>query len=154
MNFSSLSAADRRTLILGAVVVITAVLSFMDPTGSWGAVMVLAIIGGLLAIYVALQPQLAPTMKLPATKGLLLLIAGGAAALGFVVAGLTWFSYVLQFTRLFSIIFDVGLVASIALLWFGWVAYQSERTGAPAAASATAAPAPSSPPPPPPTAEA
>lgn len=133
MNFSSLSASDKRTLILGAIVVVAGILSFMDPTGSWGAVVAIGILGGLLAIYVAVQPQMAPAMKLPATKGLLLLAAGAAAAFGFVLAGLTYFSYVLEVTRPFSIIFDVGLVAAILLLWFGWVAYQGEPKAAAAA---------------------
>lgn len=138
MNFSKLSASDKRTLVLGAIVAIAGVLSFMDPSGSWGAVVVIGILGGLLAVYVAVQPQMAPAMKLPATKGLLLLVAGAAAALGFVIAGLTWFSYVIEVTRVFSIIFDVGLVAAVLLLWFGWTAYQAEPKAA--------APAPPAPP--------
>lgn len=133
MNFSKLSAADKRTLVLGAIVAVAGVLSFMDPSGNWGAVVVIGILGGLLAVYVAAQPQMAPAMKLPATKGMLLLVAGGAAALGFVIAGLTWFSYVIEVTRVFSIIFDVGLVAAVLLLWFGWTAYQAEpKAAAPA----------------------
>jgi hypothetical protein len=143
MNFSSLSASDKRTLVLGAIVAVAGILSFMDPSGSWGVVVVIGILGGLLAVYVAVQPQMAPAMKLPATKGMLLLAAGAAAAVGFVIAGLTWFSYVIAVTRVFSIIFDVGLVAAIALLWFGWVAYQAEPK------TAAAAPPP---PPAPPTA--
>lgn len=138
MNYSSMSGSDKRTLALGAIVAIAGILSFMDPSGSWGAVVVIGILGGLLAVYVAVQPQIAPSMKLPATKGLLLLVAGAAAALGFVIAALTWFSYVIEVTRVFSIIFDVGLVAAIALLWFGWVAYQQEPK--------VAAPAPPAPP--------
>jgi hypothetical protein len=143
MKISALSAADKRTLYLGAIVAVAGILSFMDPSGSWGAVVVLGILGGLLAVYVAVQPQMAPTMKLPATKGMLLLVAGGAAALGFVIAGLTWFSYVIAVTRVFSIIFDVGLVAALALAWFGWLAYQLEPKTAAAAAPASASePAP------------
>ena len=138
MNFSSLSAADKRTLMLGAIVTVAGILSFMDPSGSWGAVVVIGILGGLLAMYVALQPQLAPGMKLPASKGMLLLAAGAAAALGFVIAGLTYFSFVIEVTRVFSIIFDIGLVAALVLLWFGWTAYQAE--------SKPAAPAPPPPP--------
>jgi len=133
MNFSSLSASDKRTLILGAIVVVAGILSFMDPSGSWGAVVVVAILGGLLAVYVVVQPQMAPAMKLPATKGMLLLAAGAAAAFGFVLAGLTYLSYVLAVTRPFSLIFDVGLVAAVLLLWFGWVAYQGEPKAAAAA---------------------
>jgi hypothetical protein len=141
MNFSSLSASDKRTLVLGAIVAVAGILSFMDPSGSWGVIVVIGILGGLLAVYVAIQPQMAPSMKLPATKGMLLLVAGAAAALGFVVAGLTYFGYVLEVTRVFSIIFDIGLVASIVLLWFAWLAYQAEpKAVAPPAPPATPAP--------------
>ena len=126
MNFSLLSAADRRNLILGAIVVVTGLLSFLDPSGSWGSVVFIGILGGLLAAFVAVQPQVAPAMKLPTTKGLLLLVAGALAAAGFVIAGLTWFSYLISI-QIFSIIFDVGLVASVVLLWFGWQAYQAEQ---------------------------
>jgi hypothetical protein len=141
MNLSSLSASDKRTLVLGAIVAVAGILSFMDPSGSWGVIVVIGILGGLLAVYVAIQPQMAPSMKLPATKGMLLLVAGAAAALGFVVAGLTYFGYVLEVTRVFSIIFDIGLVASIVLLWFAWLAYQAEpKAVAPPAPPATPAP--------------
>lgn len=129
MNYSMLNAADRRTLILSGIVVIAGVLSFLDPTGSWGAVVLVGIIGGLLAAFVALQPQIAPTVKLPASKSMTLLVAGVLAAGGFLIAGLTWLSYVFAI-RLFSIIFDVGLIASVALLWFGWQAYQAEQGAA------------------------
>lgn len=141
MNFSSLSMSGKRTLVLGAIVAIAGILSFMDPSGSWGVVVVIGILGGLLAVYVAVQPQLAPSMKMPATKGMLLLAAGAAATLGFGIAGLIWFSYVIEVTRVFSIIFDIGLVAAIALLWFGWVAYQAEpKAAAPAPPAAPPAP--------------
>jgi hypothetical protein len=136
MNFSALAAADRNNVILGAIVVVTGVLSFLDPTGSWGAVVLLGIIGGFLAGFVSLQAQVAPTMKLPAARGIVLLIAGLLAAGGFVLGGLTYLSYVFSI-RIFSIIFDVGLIASLVLLWFGWQAYQKEQ-----GASGTAAPPP------------
>jgi hypothetical protein len=126
MNFSTLSAEDRRNLILGAIVVVAGVLSFFDPAGNWGSVVFLGILGGLLAMFVATQAQVAPTVKLPATRGVVELVTGALAALGFVIAGLTYAAYLIQI-NVFSIIFDIGLVASIALLWFGWQAYQREQ---------------------------
>jgi hypothetical protein len=68
------------------------------------------------------------------------LVTGALAALGFGIAGLTYLAYLIQI-NVFSIIFDIGLVASLALLWFGWQAYQGEqrRTGS--------APPPAAPPP-------
>jgi hypothetical protein len=136
MNISALNAADRNIVILGAIVVVTGLLSFLDPSGSWGAVVVLGILGGLLAGFVSLQAQVAPTVKLPAARGMVLLIAGLLAAGGFVLAGLTYLGYVFSI-RIFSIIFDAGLVASLVLLWLGWQAYQKEQ-----GSTGTAAPPP------------
>lgn len=136
-----LGSGDRRYLILGAVVALTGLLSFLDPSGSWGAVVLVGILGGLLAAFVAVQPQVAPTVKLPTTKGTVLLVAGALAAGGFVIAALTYMSYVFALTRIFSIIFDIGLVASLVLLWFGWQAYQAEQGKTPAASPPAAPPA-------------
>jgi hypothetical protein len=140
MNMQTLGAGDRRYLILGAVVALMGLLSFLDPSGSWGAVVLLGILGGLLAAFVAVQPQIAPTVKLPASKGTVLLVAGALAAAGFVIAGLTWISYVFAVTRVFSILFDIGLVASLVLLWYGWQAYQAEQGQKPAAPPAAPPP--------------
>lgn len=141
MNMQMLGAGDRRYLILGAVVALTGLLSFLDPSGSWGAVVLVGILGGLLAAFVALQPQVAPAVKLPTTKGTVLLVAGALAAGGFVIAALTFINYVFAVTRIFSIIFDLGLVASLVLLWFGWQAYQAEQGQTPAAPPPAAPPA-------------
>lgn len=140
-----LGSGDRRFLILGAVVALAGLLSFLDPSGSWGAVVLVGILGGLLAAFVAVQPQVAPTVKLPTTKGTVLLVAGALAAGGFVIAALTYVNYVFALTRIFSIIFDIGLVASLVLLWFGWQAYQAEQGRTPAAPP-PAAPPPAAPP--------
>ena len=48
--------------------------------------------------------------------------------------------------RVFSIIFDIGLVAAIVLAYTAWVAYSREtRAKAPAAAAAAATPPPAPP---------
>ena len=136
MNFSSLSAADKRLLITGALVALISLISFADPSGTWGAVMILGILGGLLAAFVAVQSQMAPTMKLPMTRGLSILVAGGAAVLGFAVAMLTYIGYITRnIADIFVILMIIGLVASIYLAWQGWLAYQAEpKTGTPPAA--------------------
>ena len=164
MNFSSLSAADRRLVIVGGLIALISVISFLDPSGSWGPIMILALLGGLLAAFVAMQSQVAPTMKLPATRGLTLLAAGGAAVIGFALAMLTYIGYISRnLIDVFVILMIVGLIASIWLAWTAWRAYQAEpKAGAPAA-TASAAPAPAAPaaaqeppaaaPPPPPPAD-
>jgi hypothetical protein len=146
MNFSSLSASDRRLVITAAIAALMALLSFFDPSGDWGMTVGISLIAALAAIAVVLWPQLSPNSALPAPKGLSLLVLGAVTAAGFVIAALVYLSYVFRI-NLFSILFDVGLLASLALLYFAWLEYQAAPK---AAASVPAAPASTPPPPPPP----
>lgn len=144
MNYSSLSALDRRVLIAGAVAAIAALISFVDTSGDWGAIMILGLLGGLGGVFVALQPQVAPTMKLPATKGMALLASGLVATLGFALATLNYVGYITRnLADIYVLVVIAGLVASVVLLWTGWQAYQGEPK---AAAPPPAAPPPATPP--------
>lgn len=137
MNLRSLSSGDQRILITGMVIAVTALISFVDPAGSWGGIMIVSVLAGLGAAYVAAQPQISPTMKLPAAKGLSLLVLGAAATAASAIALLSYIGYVFNnLTDIYEIIFLVGLVASIYLLWIGWMAYKAEggATTAPPAA--------------------
>ena len=137
MRFRTLGAGDRRILIAGAVVAITALISFVDPAGSWGGIMIVSVLAGAGAAYLAVQPQVSPTMKLPAPKGMSLLVLGAAATAASAIALLSYVGYVFgNLTDIYEIIFLVGLVASIYLLWVGWTSYKAEtgaRTAPPAA---------------------
>jgi hypothetical protein len=127
MNFRTMAAADQQVLIAGAVIAVTALLSFVDPAGSWGGIMLVSLLAGVAAVYVAVQPQVAPALRLPMTRGLLLLVLGAAATAASVIALLSYIGYVFRFlTDVFVLIFLVGLVASIFLLWIGWRAYKAE----------------------------
>ena len=149
MNFSSLNASDRRLVITAAIAALMALLSFFDPSGDWGTTVGLSLIAALAAIAVVLWPQLSPNSALPVPRGLSLLVLGAVTAAGFVIAALVYLSFVFRI-NLFSILFDVGLVASLALLYFAWLEYQAApKAPAPAAPAAPT----STPPPPPPPAE-
>jgi hypothetical protein len=137
MDMSKLSASDRRILITAVIVVIGGVVAIMDR---WGIGAIIGGLAGLGAVLVILQPQLMPTMRLPAPRATSLLILGGIAAVGFVLSALQWLGYVFDF-RIMTILFDIGLVAAVALLYFTWMEYQ--------ATTASGAPASSAPPPPP-----
>ena len=133
MNYRSLSAGDQRILITGVVIAVTALISFVDPAGSWGGIMIVSLLAGLGAAFVAAQPQVSPSMKLPATKGLALLVLGAAATAASAIAVLSFIGYVFSnLTDVYEIIFLVGLVASIYLLWVGWSAYKAEGGASPA----------------------
>ena len=127
MRFRTLGAGDRRILIAGAVVAITALISFVDPAGSWGGIMSVSVLAGAGAAYLAVQPQVSPTMKLPAPKGMSLLVLGAAATAASAIALLSYVGYVFgNLTDVYELIFLVGLVASAYLLWVGWTAYKAE----------------------------
>ena len=160
MNYSSLSATDRRVTITGAITAFVAFMSYLDPNGNWGPIMALALLAGLGAVFVGLQSQIAPSAKLPVTKGLLVLILGGVATGAIAIAMLTYFGYITRnLVDFFTLSMFVGLIASIVLLMTGWTLYKTET---PASVGAdgfdvpppTAAPAGSTPPPPPPADEA
>jgi hypothetical protein len=152
MNFSSLSASDRRLVITAGVTALLALLSMFDR-GGWGVYVILSLLAALAAIAVVLWPQLSPNTALPVPKGTALLVLGAVAAGGFVLAAIVYLAFLFSLS---SLIFDAGVVASLALLYFAWLEYQAApKAAAPAAPAAQAPPAaPSSaPPPPPPPAE-
>jgi threonine/homoserine/homoserine lactone efflux protein len=145
MNFASLSARDKQILIVGAAIALAALISFVDPAGSWGGIMLISLLAGLGAAYIAVQPQIAPAMKLPATKGLSLLVLGAAATAASAIAALSYINYLFgNLTDIYELIFLVGLVSSIYLLWVGWTAYkaESDASAAPPAAPPATPPAP------------
>lgn len=149
MDFSKLSAGDKRLLIAAAVALLGGIISIIDRWGVGG------IIGGLAAlgvILVLLQPQLSPAMKLPAPKATLLFGLGGVAAVGFILSALQYIEYIGNVGRIYTLLFDLGLVAAIVLAYLAWMGYKAAQGMAPPASAAAAASlaAPAAPPPPPP----
>lgn len=134
MDISKLSAADKRMFFAAIGVLIGGVVSIIDRWGIGGIVGGLA---GLGAIFVLLQPQLQPAMKLPAPKATLMLGLGLVAAGGFVLSALQYISYVFD-PRIYTVLFDLGLVAALVLAYFAWQGYKA--TQGTAAAAAPAAP--------------
>jgi len=143
MNFRTMGAGDQRLLIVGVVIAITALISFVDPSGSWGGIMIVSVLAGLGAAYIAAQPQVAPSMRLPTTRGLSLLVLGGAATAASAIALVSYINYVFKnLTDIYELIFLVGFVASIILLWIGWQAYKAESGASMAPPPPPASPAP------------
>jgi hypothetical protein len=145
MDFGKLTSADRNAAIAAAVVAVTSVLSIAYD---WGLVMVLPLLAGIGALLVIFLPQRSSGTTLPGSKGSLLVIAGAVAAVIFVVMGLTYLEWLFGHLATFDAIqFLAGLVASLALAWFGWQVLQAEggrlQVGAPAGSTP---PAPATPP--------
>jgi hypothetical protein len=124
MDISKLSAADKRILYASIGVIIGGIVGIIDRWGFGGTI---GLIGGLVAAAVVLQPQLAPTMKLPAARSMVLLGSGIAAAGGMALAVLTYLGYALDITRIYTILFDLGFVAALVLLWLTWTAYKADQ---------------------------
>ena len=150
MNFSALSQNDRLALGAAVVVVITALLSLSND---WGLLMAVSLLAGLAVLAVVFQPQVAPAMKLPTSRGLALLALSALAVLATGLTAINWLGWILGHLVSFDTIqFLVGLVAALVMAWAGWGAYQADG---PATSTATASgPPPEAPaPPPPPAAE-
>ena len=77
MNFSTLSATEKMAVFASAVVAILGLWSFSNAWGSLMLVAVLAAIGMLLVLF---APGVMPNTRLPGSKGSLMLITGGIAA--------------------------------------------------------------------------
>jgi hypothetical protein len=137
MNFSKLSSNDKLAVGSGAIVVITALLSLSND---WGLLMALSLLAGLAVIAVVLQPQLAPTMSMPVTRGMALLGLGAIATIATALTAVNWLGWIFDHIASFDTIqFVIGLIAAVVMLWAGYVAYQGERgTMAPAAGGGAA----------------
>jgi hypothetical protein len=148
MDFSKLGSNDRMALAAGAIVAITGLISIAN---NWGLIMVVSLLAGLAAVYIVLQPQLAPAMKMPVSKGMALLGAGAVATVATGLTAVDWMGWILDHLLTFDTIqFIVGLIAAVALLYAGWMAYSTERGTAPAPVAPPPAPPATEPPGPPP----
>jgi len=130
--FSTLSANDRLAAVAAAVVIITGLISIATQ---WGPLVFLSLAAGVGVLFVVLQPQIAPAVKLPMTKGVLLLGLGASATVVLLVVALVWIDYILT-PPIFvfdTIQFFIGVVAAIVMLFAGWRAYQAEKGTTPIA---------------------
>jgi hypothetical protein len=144
--FSSLTGNDRTAAIAAVIVIVTAIISL---AWRWGFLMVLPLLAGLVVLFVLFQSQVAPNTRLPMARGMILLAAGAAAALFWLVVAIQWLGYIGDNLVSIDVIqFFVGLAASVVLAFAGWRAYQAESATAPAAPSVPPAePPPAEPPP-------
>lgn len=140
MEISKLSAADKRLLYASIGVIFGGVIGIIDR---WGVGSIVGGLAGLGAAGVILQPQMAPTMKLPAPKATLMVVLGGVAAGGFILSTLQYLQWIFDnLADVSTLLFGVGLVAAIVLAYFAWMDYK----GMQAPSAPTATPEPPAPP--------
>ena len=135
MNFSTLSATEKMAVYASVVV---AILGLWSLTHAWGGLMLLPILAAVGMLLVLFAPSIMPTTRLPGSKGSLLLLTGGLAAVIWALSAISWLGWIVDHLAAFDTIqVLVGLVAALAMGWFGWQAFQAEggkfQIGAPKA---------------------
>lgn len=139
-----LNANEKMALYASFVVVVTGIISIIND---WGALVALAMVAGIGMAVVLLAPSMMPTLRLPGSKGSLLLVTGGVAAGAWAISTLTWLDWIFRhLATVDTLQFLVGLVAALVCGWTGWQAFQAEggkfnlgTVGAGSAGSAAAA---------------
>lgn len=161
MNISSLSP-NEKLAVYGSVAVIVGAL----VGGTVSALGWLALLAAVAMLAIVFLPQLSPMTALPGSKGSLMLVAGGVAAVVLVLGLLTIISVIGYYFQVFpvnAIFFLAAVVGGVVMGWAGWQEFQAEggtfRLGSggagggspppttPPAPPASPAPAPESPPP-------
>ena len=121
MDLSKLSANDKLALYGSIAVLIGGIAS------TWGGSLWISVLASIGMLAVLFMPQLSPNMSLPGSKGSLMVILGGAAALFAVLSALTWLGYIgAFFGSVSTILFIVALVGALVMGWAGWKAFQAE----------------------------
>lgn len=124
MNFSTLNATEKMAVYASVVV---AILGLWSWSHAWGTLMVLAVLAAIGMLLVLFAPSIMPNTKLPGSKGSLLLVTGGIAAVIWALSALTYLGWIFGHLATFDTLqFLVGLVAALAMGWFGWQAFQAE----------------------------
>jgi hypothetical protein len=124
MDFSKLSSNEKMAVYASGVVGVLAIYSLATD---WGALMILPLLGAVAVLVVVFLPQMSPATQLPGSKGSLLLIAGVVAAAFWLLAALSWLNYILgNLGVIDTLLFLLGLAASLWLAWTTWQAFQEE----------------------------
>jgi hypothetical protein len=153
MDFSKLSSNEKLAVYGAVAAIIGAFLSF-GGGGSFG------VVSGIAMLVIIFLPQFSPSTKLPGSKGSLMLIVGGVAGIGALLALISWLPYLgLLGTTFFGLL--LGIAGGLLMGWASWKEFQSEggkfnvgmSSGPSAPPAPPAAPAPYTPPPPAPMAE-
>lgn len=136
MDISKLNSNEKIAAIGAVLAIVGSVVSF--GAGPYG------VLTGIAMLVIIFLPQFSPTTKLPGSKGSLMLIVGGAAAIGAILTLLAWLPY-LGIMGSFFIGGLLGIIGGLLMGWGAWQEFQAEggkfQLGT-APASTSAAPPP------------
>jgi hypothetical protein len=124
MDLSKLSQNDKLAVYGAAAVIVGALVGY--GASGLGVIALLAAIAMLAIIFL---PQMSPSTKLPGSKGSLMLIVGGAAAVVLVLGLLnllTVLGALLRFSAIATIFYLIAVVGGVVMAWAGWQELQRE----------------------------
>ena len=118
MDFSKLTSNDKLAVYGAAAAIIGAFLSF-GGGGSFG------VLTGVAMLVIIFLPQFAPTVTLPGSKGSLMVLVGGGAGIGALLALLAWLPY-LSILGSYFFGYLASIVGGLMMGWAGWSEFQAE----------------------------
>ena len=135
MDINKLNSNEKIAAIGAVLAIVGSVVSF--GAGPYG------VLTGIAMLAIVFLPQFSPSTKLPGSKGSLMLIVGGAAAIGAVLTLLAWLPY-LGIMGSFFIGGLLGIIGGLLMGWGAWQEFQAEggkfQLGAAPASSSTPPP--------------
>lgn len=121
MDFSKLSSNEKLAAYGAVAGIVGAVLAAI---GSWGGVLWLTLLLSIAMLAIVFMPQWSPKTTLPGSKGSLMLIVGGIAAVSSLLALLSLLS-IMGLLGAYGGLAPIGLLVGIAGgLLMGWAAWQ------------------------------
>ena len=117
MDLSKLNSNEKIAAIGAVLAIIGSLVSF--GSGPYG------VLTGIAMLAIIFLPQFSPTMKLPGSKGSLMLIVGGAAGIGALLTLFAWLPY-LGVMGSFFIGGLLGIVGGLLMGWGAWQEFQAE----------------------------
>ena len=160
MDLSKLNANERLAFWGAIASIVGGLIATFGYGGSGGLILTLLL--GIAMIVILFLPQWSPQTTLPGSKGSLMLIVGGIAAIGSLLGLLSLLAFLgllagyagFFLVPLLGLI--IGIVGGFMMGWAGWKEFQGEGGkfqlgAAPSAGTTSSAPPPAAPPPAAPT---
>src|SRR5688572_12283120 len=124
VDFSKLNQDDKTAALASAVLVVAGLIA--ATTYTTYAMTCPAFPAAVGMLFVALQPQTAPAVKLPGSKGSLMVVLGGVAGVIMALALLTTLGFIFVAFGFADILFLAAILAGLTMAWTGWTAFQAE----------------------------
>ena len=124
MDFNKLSSNDKLAVYGSVATLVGGILGGAVSALGW-----LAFLAAIAMLVVVFLPQFSPTTTLPGSKGSIMLLIGGIAAVVMVLGFLTilgLLGYYFQLFALNAIFFLIAVIGGVVMGWAGWQAFQAE----------------------------